>query len=87
MSKKMTGNIYIFGEDVGPLELSHNTFGSLSCIATQTLLGGIFYLFLTVLGLRRYMGFSLVAKSGGYSLVTVRGPLAAVTSLDAESTL
>ena len=51
MSKKMTGNIYIFGEDVGPLELSHNTFGSLSCIATQTLLGGIFYLFLTVLGL------------------------------------
>ena len=47
----MTGNIYIFGEDVGPLELSHNTFGCLSCIATQTLLDGIFYLFLTVLGL------------------------------------
>lgn len=47
----MTGKIYIFGEDVGSLELSHNTFGSLSCIATQTLLDSIFFLFLAVLGL------------------------------------
>ena len=33
------------------------------------------------------MGFSLVAKSGGYSLVAVRGILVAVASLAAEHRL
>ena len=39
------------------------------------------HLFLTVLGLRCYVGFSLVAASGGCSLAAVRGSLAAVASL------
>ena len=45
------------------------------------------FLFLALLGLRCYMGFSLVAKSGGYSLVAVRGILLAVASLAAEHRL
>ena len=39
------------------------------------------YLFLTVLGLRRYMGFSLVVASGGLLFVAVRGLLIAVASV------
>ena len=41
----------------------------------------ITYLFLAVLGLCWYMGSSLVAASGGYSLVEVKGLLIAVTPL------
>ena len=40
--------------------------------------------FLAVLGLRCCTGFSLVAASGGSSLVVVRGLLIAVASLVAE---
>ena len=39
------------------------------------------HLFLTVLDLRCYMGFSLVAASGGYSLVGVRRHLISLASL------
>ena len=39
------------------------------------------YLFLAVLGLCCCAGFSLVEKSGGYSLVAVHGLLIAVASL------
>ena len=39
-----------------------------------------FNLFLVVLGLRCYAGFSLAAVSGAYSLVAVRGLLIAVVS-------
>ena len=47
------------------------------------------YLFLSVavLGLRCRAGFSLVAVSGGYALVTVPGVLTAVASLAAEHRL
>ena len=38
------------------------------------------YLFLTVLGLHCCVGFSLVAVSGGCSLVAARGLLTAVAS-------
>ena len=38
------------------------------------------YLFLTVLGLHCCVGFSLVAVSGGYSLVAAHGLLTAVAS-------
>ena len=41
-------------------------------------------LFLVVLGLCCYAGFSLVAASGGYFLVAVHGHLIVVSSLDAE---
>ena len=43
-----------------------------------------FYLFLAVLGLFCCVGFSLVAASGGYSLVAVLRLLIAVASLVAE---
>ena len=39
------------------------------------------YLFLAVLGLRCCVGFSLVAESGGYSLVMAHGLLIAVAFL------
>ena len=42
------------------------------------------YLFLAVLGLRCCTGFSLLAASGGYSLVAMRSLLIAVASLVAE---
>ena len=42
------------------------------------------YLFLSVLDISCCMGFSLVNKSGGYSLVVVNGPLIAVASLVSE---
>ena len=45
------------------------------------------YLFLAVLGLRCCMGFSLVAASRGYSLVTVCGLLIVVAFLVVEHTL
>ena len=45
------------------------------------------YLFLAVLGLRCCMGFSLVAASRGYSLVTVRGLLIVAAFLVVEHTL
>ena len=45
------------------------------------------YLFLTVLGLHCCQGFSLVADSGGYSLVAVRRLLIAVASLVVEHRL
>ena len=41
-------------------------------------------LFLAILGLRYCRGLSLVASSGGYSLVAVLGFLIAVASLRAE---
>lgn len=41
-------------------------------------------LFLVMLGLRHYTGFSLAAASRGYSLAGVHGVLIAVASLDAE---
>ena len=40
----------------------------------------IYYLFLVALGLRRCVGFSLAAGSGGYALAAVRGLLAEVAS-------
>ena len=43
------------------------------------------YLFLAVLGLRCYTGFSLIAASRGFSLVAVRGLLVAEASLAAVS--
>ena len=43
------------------------------------------YLFLAVLGLHCWAGFSLVAASGGYSLVAVFRLLIAVVSLVAGS--
>ena len=45
------------------------------------------YLFLAVLGLHRCPGFSLVAASGGYSLVLIPGLLIAVASLVAKHRL
>ena len=45
------------------------------------------FLFLAVLGLHCYMGFSLVASGGGYSLAVVASLLTAVASLDAEHRL
>ena len=45
------------------------------------------YLFLAVLDLCCYAGFSLVVESRGYSLVAVHGFLIAVTSLVAEHRL
>ena len=42
------------------------------------------YLFLALLGLWCYMGFSLVAEGGGYSLVAAHRLLSAVVSLVAE---
>ena len=42
------------------------------------------YLFMAVLGLRCYMGFSLVAANGGSSLVSVHRLLIAVVSLVVE---
>ena len=42
------------------------------------------YLFLSVLDISSCMGFSLVNKSGGYSLVGVNGPLIAMASLVSE---
>ena len=42
------------------------------------------YLFLAVLGLRCCEGFSLVAASGGYSLLAVHGLLIVVTALVVE---
>ena len=45
------------------------------------------YLFLAVLGLRCYMGSSLVAASRGYSLVEVCGLLIVVASVAAEHRL
>ena len=42
------------------------------------------FIFLAVLGLHRYGGFSLVLGSGGYSVVAVGGRLNAVVSLVAE---
>ena len=45
------------------------------------------YLFLAALGLQCCIGFSLVAESGGYSLVEVGGLLVAVASLVAEHRL
>ena len=42
------------------------------------------YLFLSVLDISCCMRFSLVNKSGGYSLVVVNGPLIAVASLVSE---
>ena len=44
-------------------------------------------LFSAVLSLRCYAGFSLVAESGGYSLVAVGGILTVVPSLVAEHRL
>ena len=45
------------------------------------------YLVLAVLRLHRYMSFSLVVETGGYSLVVVRWLLTAVASLVAEHRL
>ena len=45
------------------------------------------YLFLSVLDLHCYVGFSLVMEGGGYSLVAVRVLLIAVASLFAEHRL
>ena len=45
------------------------------------------YLFLAMLGLRCSSGFSLVAESGGYSLVGVHGLLIVVVSLAMEHRL
>ena len=45
------------------------------------------YLFLAVLGLRCYTGFSLIAAREGYSLIVVHGLLIAVTPLVAEHRL
>ena len=45
------------------------------------------YLFLTVLGLRCYVGFSLVVLSASYSLVAVHRLLIAVPSLVAKHRL
>ena len=42
------------------------------------------YLFLTVLGLRRYRGFSLVVASGGLLFVVMSGLLILVASLFEE---
>ena len=42
------------------------------------------YLFLAVLGLRCYTGFSLVVASGSYSPAAVHGLLIVVASLVAE---
>ena len=42
------------------------------------------YLFLAVLGLRCCEGFSVVAASGGYSLLAVHGLLIVVTALVVE---
>ena len=42
------------------------------------------YLFLTVLGLHYFVGFSLVVERGGYSLVVVHGLPIAVAPLVAE---
>ena len=42
------------------------------------------YLFLAVLSLHGCSGFSLVAASGGYSLVAVRSLLTVMTSLVAK---
>ena len=47
----------------------------------------ITYLFLTVLGLRCYVGFSLVVLSASYSLVAVHRLLIAVPSLVAKHRL
>ena len=47
----------------------------------------LIYLFLTVLGLRCCVGFSLVAGSKGYPLVAVRGLLTVVAPLVAEHRL
>ena len=47
----------------------------------------LIYLFLSVLDLHCYMGFSLVMESGGYSLVAVHVLLIAVASLVAEHRL
>ena len=46
----------------------------------------LFYLFLSVLGLRCCVGFSLIEASGGYSLVVVYSLLIVVASLVAEHT-
>ena len=47
----------------------------------------LFMLFLSMLGLRCYPGFSLAAASGGYSVALVCSLLTAVTSFVADHRL
>ena len=56
-------------------------------LLTMDTLKFFIHLFLAVLGLRCYMGFSLVAGSRGYALVAVCGLLIEVASLVAEHIL
>ena len=60
---------------------------SISSIAHFFFLKKFKYLFLAVLVLHCYTGFSLVAMSRGCSLVAVRGLLIVVAFLDAEHRL
>ena len=62
----------------------HGTLISSHTISSFFKKKNVAYLFLTVLGLRCSMDFSLVAASGGCSLVAGRGLLTVVASLVAE---
>ena len=62
----------------------HGTLISSHTISSFFKKKNVAYLFLTVLGLRCSMDFSLVAASGGYSLVAAHRLLMAVASLVAE---
>ena len=57
------------------------------CLKEKFLKNYVINLFLTVLGLRSYVGFSLVVASGGYSSFTVCRLLIAVVSLVVEHRL